>query len=173
VSTGNSQEVLDRLLDYRADVGVLAQVFPDKRFVSVPYSEHPVLIFCAATHRFAKRRTVRTAELKGERFLMREPGSTTRKALESALTAAGIEPEIVMEIASREIIRAAVSQGLGIAAVSEAEYVPGPGLHAVRISDAAIHTYAHAVCLAERQDMRMVRAFFDVIAGSSGKQTEP
>lgn len=172
VSTGNSQEVLDRLLDYRSDVGVLAQVFSDKRFVSVPYSEHPVLIFCAATHRFAKRRTIRTAELQGERFLMREPGSTTRKALESALTAAGIEPEIVMEIASREIIRAAVSQGLGIAAVSEAEYVPGPGLHAVRISDAAIHTYAHAVCLAERQDMRMVRAFFDVIGGSSGTQAD-
>ena len=85
VSTGNSQEVLDRLLDYQADVGVLAQVFSDKRFVSVPYSEHPVLIFCAASHRFAKRRSIRTAELKGERFLMREPGSTTRRALEQAL----------------------------------------------------------------------------------------
>jgi len=165
VSTGNSQDVLDRLLDYRADVGVLAQVLHDKRFVSVPYSQHPVLIFCAANHRFAKRRSIRTAELQGERFLMREPGSTTRKALEAALSAAGIEPEIVMEIASREIIRAAVSQGLGIAAVSEAEYVPGPGLHAVRIRDARVHTHAHVTCLAERRDMRMVRAFFEVIAG--------
>ncbi len=135
--------------------------------MSVPYSEHPVLIFCAANHRFAKRRSIRTAELRGERFLMREPGSTTRKALESALNAAGIVPEIVMEIGSREIIRAAVAQGLGIAAVSEAEYVPGPGLHAVRIRDASIHTYAHVVCLAERQDMRMVRAFVEVIAGAS------
>ncbi|RYX92464.1 MAG: LysR family transcriptional regulator [Comamonadaceae bacterium] len=164
VSTGNSQDVLQRLVDYSADVGVLAQEFSDSRFMSVPYSKHPVLIFCAATHRFARRRTIRTEELRGERFLMREPGSTTRKALESALKAAGIEPEIVMEIASREIIRAAVARGLGIAGVSEAEYVPGPGLHAVRLSDASIHTYAHATCLAERQDTRMVRAFFDVIS---------
>ena len=51
VSTGNSQDVLDRLLDYSADVGVLAQVFRDKRFVSVPYSDHPVVIFCSSTHR--------------------------------------------------------------------------------------------------------------------------
>jgi aminoethylphosphonate catabolism LysR family transcriptional regulator len=165
VSTGNSQDVLDRLLDYRADVGVLAQVFRDPRFVSVPFSEHPILIFCSASHRFARRRSIRTAELQGERLLVRESGSTTRKALEAALRAAKVESEIVMEIGSREIIREAVVQGLGIAAVSEVEYVPGPGLHAVRISDAQIRTYAHVVCLAERQEMRMVRAFFDVIAG--------
>jgi aminoethylphosphonate catabolism LysR family transcriptional regulator len=163
VSTGNSQEVLDRLLDYSADVGVLAQVFKDKRFVSVPYSEHPVVIFCSTEHRFARRRSIRTAELQGERLILREPGSTTRKAIESALKAAKVEPQVMMEVASREIIREAVIQGVGVAAVSEVEYVPGPGLHAVRISDAQVRTYAHVVCLAERREMRMVRAFYDVI----------
>jgi aminoethylphosphonate catabolism LysR family transcriptional regulator len=167
VSTGNSQDVLDRLLDYRADVGVLAQVFRDKRFVSVPFSEHPVLVFCSSAHRFAKRRSIRSVELQGERLLVRESGSTTRKALEAALKAAQVEPDVVMEVGSREIIREAVVQGLGIAAVSEVEYVPGPGLHAVRISDAQVKTYAHVVCLAERQEMRMVRAFYDVIAGAA------
>ena len=167
VSTGNSQDVLDRLLDYSADVGVLAQVFRDRRFVSVPYSEHPVVIFCSSNHRFAKRRTIRTAELQGERLILREHGSTTRKAIESALAAANVEPEVVMEVASREIIREAVVQGLGVAAVSEVEYVPGPGLHAVRISDAQIRTYAHVVCLAERRDTRLIRTFFDVIGSNA------
>ena len=163
VSTGNSQEVMDRLLDYSADVGVLAQSFKDRRFVSVPYSEHPVVIFCNGEHRFARRRSIRTAELQGERLILREQGSTTRKAIEQALRAARVEPEVVMEVASREIIREAVMQGLGVAAVSEVEYVPGPGLHAVRISDAQVRTYAHVVCLAERRDTRLVRTFFDVI----------
>lgn len=163
VSTGNSQDVLDRLLDYSADVGVLAQVFKDRRFVSVPYSDHPVVIFCNAEHRFARRRTIRTAELQGEKLILREQGSTTRKAIESALTQARVQAEVVMEVGSREILRAAVAEGVGIAAVSEAEFVPGPGLHSVRISDAQVRTYAHVVCLAERRDARMVRAFFDVI----------
>ena len=163
VSTGNSQDVLDRLLDYSADVGVLAQVFKDRRFVSVPYSEHPVVIFCNAEHRFARRRSIRTAELQGERLILREKGSTTRKAIESALSHAKVEARVVMEVASREIIRAAVAEGVGVAAVSEAEYVPGPGLHSVRISDAEIRTYAHVVCLAERRDARIVKAFFEVI----------
>jgi len=167
VSTGNSQEVLDRLLDYSADVGVLAQVLQDKRFVSVPYSEHPVVIFCSASHRFARRRSIRTAELQGERLILREQGSTTRRAIEAALKAANVQPDVVMEVASREIIREAVVQGVGVGAVSEVEYVPGAGLHAVRISDAQVRTYAHVVCLAERRDTRLVRAFFQVIGKDS------
>lgn len=169
LSTGNSQDVLGRLLDYSADVGVLAQVFKDKRFVSVPYSEHPVVIFCNSAHRFARRRSIRTADLRGERLILREHGSTTRMAIESALKAANVEPDVVMEIASREIIREAVAQGVGVGAVSDVEYVPGPGLHAVRISDAQVRTYAHVVCLAERRDMRIVRTFFDVIAETGGR----
>jgi len=161
VSTGNSQDILDRLLDYRADVGVLAQLVDDERFLSVPFSRHPVGIFTSASHRFARRRSIRLAELQGERLILREQGSTTRKALELALHEAGVEPVVAMEISSREMIREAVSQGIGIAAVSTVEYVPGPGLHLVSISDADIFTYAHVLCLAERRGMRMVKAFFD------------
>jgi LysR family transcriptional regulator, low CO2-responsive transcriptional regulator len=163
ISTGNSRDVLDRLLDYRADVGVLAQLVSDARFVSVPFSMHPIVIFTSSTHRFAKRRSIRIADLAGERLILREEGSTTRKALELALAEAGVLPEVVMEISSREIIRETVAQGIGIAAVSLVEYVPGPGLHMVRISDAEIHTHAHVLCLTERREMRMVRAFFDTI----------
>ena len=168
VSTGNSQDVLDRLLDYRADVGVLAQLVEDERFLSVPFGRHPVGIFTASSHRFARRRSIRLAELQDERMILREEGSTTRKALELALGAAGVTVEPVMEISSREMIREAVSQGIGIAAVSTVEYVPGPGLHLVGISDAQIFTYAHILCLAERRSMRMVKAFFDTALNRPG-----
>jgi LysR family transcriptional regulator, low CO2-responsive transcriptional regulator len=164
VSTGNSQDVLDRLLDYRADVGVLAQLVKDDRFLSVPFSRHPVGIFTSSEHRFARRRSIRLAELQGERMILREQGSTTRKALELALHKAGVEPEVVMEISSREVIREAVSQDIGIAAVSTVEFVPGPGLHLVSVSDADIYTYAHVLCLAERRSARMVHAFFETVS---------
>ncbi len=169
VSTGNSQDVLDRLLDYRADVGVLAQFSRDRRFVALPYSEHPVVLLVPAGHRLGKRRSIRTAELQGEPLIMREQGSTTRKAFEAALKAANVEPKIVMEIGSREIIREAVLQGIGLAAVSEVEVVPGPGLHTVRLADADARTYAHVVCLGERREMRMVRSFFDVLKGEGAR----
>jgi LysR family transcriptional regulator, low CO2-responsive transcriptional regulator len=61
------------------------------------------------------------------------------------------------------MIREAVSLGVGIAAVSLVEYMPGPGLHMVKITDAEVFTYAHVLCLAQRREMRMLRAFFDTI----------
>jgi aminoethylphosphonate catabolism LysR family transcriptional regulator len=164
VSTGNSEDVLARLQDYTADVGVLAQDLADPRFVSLPYSEHPVVLFCNRAHRFARRRSIKVTDLQGERLIVRERGSTTRKALESALKAARVEAVVVMEVASREIIREAVALGLGVAAVSEVEFVPDPQLHAIPISDARIRTYAHIVGLAERRDARMVKAFYQVAA---------
>jgi DNA-binding transcriptional LysR family regulator len=99
----------------------------------------------------------------GERMILREPGSTTRKALEEALTAQRIKPRIVLEIGSREAIREAVAKGLGISAVSEAEYVEHPDLRALRIADAEVYTYAHVLCLQERRRARVVKAFMDIV----------
>ncbi|QJW84684.1 LysR family transcriptional regulator [Ramlibacter terrae] len=163
VSTGNSSSVLERLVNYDADVGVLAQTVADERFLSVPFSRHPVVIIAPSAHRFARRRSIRMADLEGERLIMRERGSTTRSELERALAEAGVAVDVVMEVASREVIREAVLQGLGIAAVSSVEFVPGPGLHAVKIAGAEVFTYAHVLCPAERREMRMLRAFFDTI----------
>jgi DNA-binding transcriptional LysR family regulator len=163
VGTGNSSLVLARLLAYEADVGVLAQTVADDRFLSVPFSRHPVVVITPSAHRFARRRSIRIADLEGERVIMRERGSTTRSELERALAEAGVSVDVVMEVASREVIREAVLQGLGIAAVSSVEFVPGPGLHSLKIAGADVFTSAHVLCLAERREQRMLRAFFDTI----------
>jgi DNA-binding transcriptional LysR family regulator len=51
-------------------------------FLSVPFSEHPLVVFCSGEHRFARRRSIRAAEVQGKKLTLRELGSTTRKALE-------------------------------------------------------------------------------------------
>lgn len=163
VRVGNSEEVLRALLDYQTDVAVLAQFTDDARFHAIPYSRHPVVIFGHRSHRFASRRSIPIRELEGERLIMREIGSTTRKALEDALSKARVKPRIVMEIGSREAIREAVIKGLGVGAVSEVEYIDHSDLRSTRISDAEIFTYAHVLCLNERRGARVVKAFFEIV----------
>lgn len=162
VRIGNSASVLQELLEYRTDVAVLAQFTEDPRFHSLPYSRHPVIVFVHRSHRFARRRSIRIAELQGEGMIMREEGSTTRRAVDDALRKAGVTPRIVMEIGSREAIREAVIKGVGIGTVSEIEYVPHRDIRPVRVADAAIYTYAHVVCLQERREARLVRAFLEI-----------
>lgn len=164
VETGNSQDALQALLEFRADVGVLAHVEDDPRIIAQPFSRHPVIVFVNKNHRFAGRGAVRIEELNGERMVLRETGSTTRLAFEAALSRAGTTINPVMEIGSREAVWMAVQRGIGIGVVSDIEFVPHPDLRTVEIKDAEIYTYAHVVCLAERLDSRMIKAFFEVAA---------
>ena len=163
VAVGNSNEMVQRLLAYQADVAVLAHVEDDPRIFALPFSRHPVIIFVHKGHRFARRRQVRLEELHGERVILRERGSTTRLAFEAALADAGVEVDPVMEIGSREAVRLAVARGIGIGVVSDIEYIPHPDLHPVAIADANVFTTAHVNCLAERRDSRLISAFFDVV----------
>ena len=57
----------------------------------------------------------------------------------------------------------AVERGMGVGIVSEFEFIPHARLKPLRIKDAAIYTYAHVVCLAERKDARLIRAFLAVV----------
>jgi aminoethylphosphonate catabolism LysR family transcriptional regulator len=163
VRVGNSETVLEALVDYQTDVAVLAQFNDDPRFHSVPYSRHPIVVFVHRAHRFASRRSIRIEELEGEGMILREVGSTTRKALDDALKTAGVTPRVVMEIGSREAIREAVIMGVGIGAVSEIEYIPDPEIRMVRVSNAQMFTHAHVVCLEERRGARLVKAFLDIV----------
>lgn len=165
VTVGNSRQTVADLLDYRTDVAVLAHVDPDPRLVAIPYRRHRVVVFCRVDHPFAERRSIRIREMAGQRLIVREAGSTTRRAFDQAMREAGVAPRVVMEIGSRESIREAVAKGIGLGVVSEAEFIPDPRLRALQVNDAEIHTAAHVVYLEERQNARLVRAFLAVLSG--------
>ncbi len=88
VSLGNTADVLQELLDYRIDVAVLAYTDPDERVLLIPHRRHPIVVFCRKDHRLARRRSIQLRDLEGERMIVREQGSTTRRAFTAALEAA-------------------------------------------------------------------------------------
>lgn len=162
VAVGNSSVTVERLLDYAVDVAVLAHTEDDPRVHAIPYSKHPVVIFVRKDHPLAKKRHVRINELGEERFVLREEGSTTRRAFEKAFLEAGISMNVAMEIGSREAAWLAVAQGIGIGFVSDIEFIPHENLRAIPIIDSDIHTTAHVACLMERRDSHLIGAFLDV-----------
>lgn len=162
VRVGNSQSVLDELTNYETDVAVLAHFLDNPLLYSMPYQSHPIVIFANKKHQIAKYKSVKLSRLNGESMIMREAGSTTRKSFEDACKKHKVSPRVVMEIGSREAIREAVIKGVGVSVVSEAEYVDDPAITMVRISDADIRTNAHVVCLQDRKETRLIRAFLDI-----------
>jgi len=161
---GNSQSVFDTLTNYETDVAVLAHFLDDPSLYSMPYQRHPVVIFANRKHPLAKKKSVELAQLEGVAMIMREEGSTTRKSFEEACKNRGVSPRTIMEIGSREAIREAVIKGVGLSIVSEAEYVADPEITMIKISDAEMYTNAHVVCLKDRKEARLIRAFIDIAA---------
>ena len=163
VAMGNSQSVLQDLVDYRSDVAVLAWLGGDRRFHAVPFSRQPLVVFVPRDHEWAGRTGIRLADLAGRPMVVREIGSTTRRILEQALDQAGVRPRVVMEIGSREAQREAVAAGLGIGVVSRAELGGDSRLWPLEVVDANLDSWESVVCLKERRNLRTVEAFLGLV----------
>jgi aminoethylphosphonate catabolism LysR family transcriptional regulator len=159
VSIGNSAVVRQSLLDYRTDVAVLAEDDGDDRFLSLPYGRHRVVAFVNTDHPWAGRKSVRLADMEGQAMIRRESGSATRRAFEAALANAGVAPDFVLDIGSREAVREAVAAGLGFSVVAAPEIGYDPRLVALEIKGARVETREYVVCLRERAETRAVSAF--------------
>ena len=163
LSFGNSEEVLRDLFARRSEVAVLADLPDDPRLYALPLRKDRLVAFVARGHPWARRRSIRIAELAGERLILREPGSTTRAIFEAALAQRGIGPGSVLEIGSREAVGEATAAGLGIGVVFESEFGHDQRLHALALRDARLEATEYAACLEDRRAVRVVRAFFDLL----------
>ena len=161
VQFGNSLCSFERLLSYEVDVGLIAEVNADPRVITMPYSTHDVVVFVNAQHPFFERDSISIPELQGQKVVQREVGSTTRTAMERALTKHQVSIDVVLDIGSREGIWKAVEQGLGIGFVADFEFVPHPNLRAIPIKGAGVSTKYFLAFLTERKNSNLIQAFCD------------
>jgi DNA-binding transcriptional LysR family regulator len=83
-----------------------------------PFAMHPHVLVTATDHRFSHFEEVPAQALVDEGFIVREPGSGTRAALDEYLHAHHVTPRIVTQMSSNEAIKQAVMSGMGIALLS-------------------------------------------------------
>lgn len=160
---GNSLRALGHVLDFEAEVAILAHVPEDLRVEMVPYRSHRVIVFVSGSHPWFERKSVKLEELAHQPFVLRERGSTTRQAFEQVLSKRGLSIEPVFEIESREGVWKAVERGLGISVVADFEFVPHANLRALEISDCEIRTEYSIAYRKDRAHSPIIRAFMKTI----------
>lgn len=160
---GNSEQTLARILELEADIAILAHMVDDPRIHSVPFSTHEVVVFVNEDHPWNDRDSVGIRELEDQPLILREIGSTTRRALESAAAGADVTIKPFLEIGSREGVWKAVERGLGVGVVADFEFVPHPRLKTIRIADATVRTEYRLACLQERRRSPKIGAFLDAV----------
>jgi aminoethylphosphonate catabolism LysR family transcriptional regulator len=171
VGVGDSRQIVEGILDHRDDVGVLLHAVNDERVCCVPYRRQALIVFASVTHPLARLRDLQLSDLEGQEFVLREQGSQTRSVFEAGLAAAGVRVRSSLEIGSREAVREAVAQGLGLGVVAQTAFVPDARLVVLPITDMTLSTHVHVICLAERQAAPLISGFLQVVDQLKGDDT--
>jgi DNA-binding transcriptional LysR family regulator len=83
-----------------------------------PFAQNPHVIIAAHDHPLARRRKIPVEALAQETFIVREPGSGTRLAMQKFFDDQEVTCRIGMEMASNETIKQAVMAGMGVSFLS-------------------------------------------------------
>jgi LysR family transcriptional regulator, low CO2-responsive transcriptional regulator len=161
IEIDNSQGVLDALMEFRVDVAVSSNAVDDPNLVCHRIADDKLVLVVAPGHPLAHagQRPVELDVLKTETLLLREPGSRTRDATETALARCAVEPAALIEIGGREAICEAIRHGLGCALMPSGEVPRGASLVAVPIAPEGPVVHEYLYYLRSRANTRLILAF--------------
>lgn len=167
----NREQVLTSLVTGLEDLYILGQPPEGLAVTAIPFLENPLVALAAPDHPLAHKKSIPLAQLADEDWLLREPGSGTRKAVERLFADHGLRLAPRMELGSNEAIKQAVLAGLGISVVSRHTLtLHAPGQFA--ILDAVgfpIPRQWYAVYPAGRQRSVVARTFLDFLLSDGTK----
>ena len=162
VNIGNSKSVMERLLAYQADIGVLANIPDDTRFESVILRDDPLVAVVQADHPWSKHKSIKFEMLFNQNLVLREHGSITRRLIEEEFAKRGVIAPGIIEMEGRESVREAVAAGAGVGFVSEPEFGFDTRLSMIRLENCDLRMRESMVCLKARYPTRIVTAFWEV-----------
>jgi DNA-binding transcriptional LysR family regulator len=138
VRTGNSEDVLQRLRHYDAEIGVVGNSPSAPDLVEIPMGDAPIVAIMAQGFLPETVQELAVKQLAKWLLVFREKGSSTRRFIEAEAQACGLRLRPVIEVDGREALREVVASGVGIGFVSRAELGNASDIRAVAISDATL-----------------------------------
>lgn len=114
----NRSRVLERLKANEDDILIMGQVPEELEVEAHPFIDNELVVVANIGHPLTKCKAISLQDLAKERFLVREPGSGTRLAIERLFAEHNITINPYMELGSSEAIKQAVEAGLGISVLS-------------------------------------------------------
>ena len=114
----NHERILERLSDNQDDLYILSQPPENFEINCHPFLENPLVVIASRHHPLAQEKNIPLSRLNGEPFIMREPGSGTRQAVQKLFTDHGISVKVRLDLGSNEAIKQAIAGGLGISILS-------------------------------------------------------
>jgi LysR family transcriptional regulator, transcriptional activator of the cysJI operon len=115
--------VYEEVLGNVVDLGLVS--YPEKsvELEVVPLWKDKLMLICHPRHALAKRRSLKLADIAGQKFIAFEPDIPTRKAIDKILQEHNATVQNVMEFDNIETVKRAVEIDSGISIVPETTIV--------------------------------------------------
>jgi DNA-binding transcriptional LysR family regulator len=166
LTVDNHERIIDGLIDNRDDLYIMSQP-PDDLDVTVhPFLENPLVVLAWHNHPLAKEKDIPLKRLSEEPFIMREPGSGTRQAVQKLFDDQGLELKVKLDLGSNETIKQAIAGGLGISILSiHTLALEGPNspLTILDVEGFPIQRYWYVVYPAGKQLSIIAQTFFEYL----------
>ncbi|MCU0930221.1 MAG: LysR substrate-binding domain-containing protein [Serpentinimonas sp.] len=118
LAVGNRAQLVKMLHGNEVDIAIMGRPPTELATRAEPFAAHPHVFVAPTDHPLLRIGHPNVDALRPYGFVLREPGSGTRAAMETFLAPFRLEPRVVMETASNETIKQAVMAGMGISFLS-------------------------------------------------------
>ena len=114
----NHQHIQERMAENADDLYIISSP-PEQPDLKIhPFLENPLVVIGPKDHPLVDKSNISIQALNGESFIMREPGSGTRHAVQKLFAKHKVDVRVRLELGSNEAIKQAIAGGLGISVLS-------------------------------------------------------
>ena len=118
LAVNNRNSVIEQLVANEVDLAIMGRSPESLDTVAEPFARNPHVIIAAPDHPLAGSKGISEATVARENFIVREPGSGTRLAMQQFFDQLQLVCNVGMEMASNETIKQAVMAGMGVSFIS-------------------------------------------------------
>ncbi|MFP4009164.1 MAG: LysR family transcriptional regulator [Spirulinaceae cyanobacterium] len=168
----NHHKLNHRMHNNQDDLYILSQPPADLDLQAQSFLENPLVLLAPTDHPLAQQKNISIQALDGETFIMREPGSGTRQAVEMLFDQHKIAVRVRLELGSNEAIKQAIAGGLGLSVLSTHALtgeVSNGELTILDVQGFPIRRRWYATYLNGKQLSVVAQAFFDYLLVESQK----
>ena len=169
----NHSGIVERLKENLDDLYVMSQL-PEHLDISYqPFLENPMVVLAPINHPLAQEKNISLQRLSEEPFILREPGSGTRTAMQKLFDEHDVSLKVKLELGSNEAIKQAITGGLGISVLSRHTVsTEGSQLVILDVEHFPIRRYWYMVYPAGKQLSVVARTYFDYLLNAAKQMPE-
>lgn len=164
----DTEKIFNKVAERELDIGIVGAWINNRKVDGFQWLEDELVLIVPENHRLSKNQEVKLNSLLNERWIYREKGSGTRKAVETLMTSHGIHREdlnIYMEAGSTEAVLAMVEAGMGVSIVSRwaIKRIEQRKIKAIKLDEADARRFLYVIYPRQKVRRKSVNNFLEYL----------